>query len=181
MIREQLIMLAIENLRRMGLLVLQASVDYMGIKPDLAIIYPDKEKYYLTEVIAEDCLSTPSPRLTNKGRYADSREFCRKLYNDERTAAWAAGIYCDLGQGLDSFAYKELAGADFRRMRKYAALIYPSSVSDEADRVLTLFKLQFRALDILGKFTLTLFSQPDTARLPETRRFMQFLVSNREI
>ena len=181
MLREKLIRLSVQNLRKMGLLVLQANVDYRGNKPDLAIIYPDKEKYYLAEVIADDCLSHPSPRLTNKGYCAGSREFCRKLYKDERIAAWAAGVYCDLGQGLELFAYEELAGKNLSCMQRYAALIYPSSVSEEADKVLTLFKLQFRALDIMGKFTLTLFSQPDTVKLSEARRFMQFLVNNKEI
>ena len=181
MLRNELIRLSIENLRKMGLQVLRASLDYRGDKPDLVVIYPDKGKYYLVEVIAEDCLSSPSPRLINKGRNADSREFCRKLYPDERTAAWAAGIYCDLGRGIELFAYKELAGANFSHMNKYAALIYPSAVSKEADKVLTFFKLQFRALDVLGIFTLTLLSQPDTAKLSEARRFMQFLVANRDM
>ncbi|MDR0454071.1 MAG: hypothetical protein LBH05_04585 [Deferribacteraceae bacterium] len=181
MMREKLIKIAVENLYNMGLRVFRANQDYRGNKPDLAIVYPDKEKYYLTEVIGDDCLIWPSPRLINKGHYAESREFCRKLYQDERTAAWAAAVYCDLGQGLELFAYNELAGISLIHMRKYAALIYPSGIAKEADKILKSFNLQFRSLDILEKFTLTLFSQTDTAKLADSRRFMQFLTTNREI
>jgi hypothetical protein len=170
---------ALENLKKMRLQVFKAGVDYRGSKPDIVIVYPDKNKYYLAEIIGADDLSSSSQRLISKGTDTDSRDFCTKLYPDPRMAAWAASIYCDLGQGLELFAYKELGGINLDRMQRYAALIFPSSISEEAERVLTEFKLVFKSLNVLNIFTLTLLSQPDTVRLADARRFMQFLVANR--
>lgn len=144
----------------------------------MVVVYPDVGKYYLTENLSDDCLKNPGLRLASNRADAQGRRFCAKKYTDPRQAALAAALYCDLGQGVELFEYKELNGVNLYKMQRYAALIYPRTISKETEVFLDESKLQYRSLDVAGHFMLTLFSQADSAKLAETRRFMQFLMSN---
>jgi hypothetical protein len=165
---------------KMGLTVLVNGVEYRGGKPDLVLVYPDKDKYYLSEVVSDDCIGEASRRLqnVNRGEHV-SREYCVLKYGGARKGSWAASLYCDLAGGLELFNYTQLMGINFAKLQRYAALIYPLSLSDEAAAFFSEENLQFRSLNVADFFTLTLFSRADSARLSETRRFMQFLMANR--
>ncbi len=166
------------SLLRMGLKVFVSGKDYPAGKPDMIAIYPDKDKFYLIECIADDCLFNPAGRLNTNRPDGNCRKFYSMLYNQPRLAVWATAVYCDLGQGIELFEYKELHGINFASMNKYAALVYPSSLAEEAENTLPLLKLQYRSLDVAGRFIMTLFSQTDSTKLGEAKRFSQFLMGN---
>jgi hypothetical protein len=174
-----LLPIAVDELLKMGLTVFVSGQEYRTGKPDLVIVYKDKSRYYLAEVVSDDCLGEESTRLRTDRADATSRDFCRLLYTDRRKACWAAALYCDLGQGFELFGYTHLMGINLHKMQKYAAIISSANLLKESEIFFTEHNLQYRSLMINKYFALTLFSQPDSAKLPETRRFMQFLMSNR--
>jgi hypothetical protein len=165
---------------KMGLTVLVNGAEYRSGKPDLVVVYTDKDKYYLSEVVADDCIRDGSKRLlsVNRGDTA-SREYCALKYGDTRKGRWAASTFCDLASGLELFGYAHLMGVDFVKMQRYAALIYPLNLSEEAELFFAEENLQFRSLNVADFFAFTLFSRTDSARLCEVRKFMQFLMANR--
>ncbi|MDR2104862.1 MAG: hypothetical protein LBP51_03800 [Deferribacteraceae bacterium] len=165
---------------KLGLTVLVNGAEYRSGKPDIVVVYPDKGKYYLSEVISDECIREDSKRLqsTNRGEN-ESRNYCLKRYGNTRAGSWAASIYCDLAGGLELFNYNQLMGINFSKLQRYAAVIYPLALLEEGEAFFTQEKLQFRSLNVADYFALTLFSQADSARLGEIRRFMQFLMANR--
>ncbi|MDR2400492.1 MAG: hypothetical protein LBD73_02430 [Deferribacteraceae bacterium] len=177
--RHELIPIAVNKLMKMGLTVLVNGAEYRSGKPDLVVVYPDKDKYYLAEAISDECIREESRRLqsTNRGENA-SRDYCLKKYGNTRKGCWAASIYCDLAGGIDLFAYSQLMGINFSKLQRYAAVIYPLNLSEEGEAFFAEEKLQFRSLNVADTFTLTLFSKADSARFTEIRRFMQFLINN---
>jgi hypothetical protein len=165
---------------KMGLTVLVNGVEYRSGKPDLVVVYPDKEKYYLSEVISDDCIGEESRRLqsANRGENA-SREYCVKKYGNTRKGCWASSIYCDLAGGIELFNYSQLMGINFSKLQRYAAVIYPLSLLEEAEAFFVEENLQFGSVNMADFFYLTLFSRADSARIGESRRFMQFLMANK--
>lgn len=165
--------------KKTGLPVFVSGKDYLGNKPDMVVVYPDKKKYYIVEGFANDDIENPHKRL--KGSDIDARHLCLKLYPDPKKASVAAAIYCDLGKGVDLFRYNEIAGLQLSEMQRYAALVYPISIAKEMEKIIFSLDMQFEPLPMLNMYTLTLFSITDTKKMADYRKFMHFLVDNSSV
>ena len=168
------------TMRYMGLKVLLSGVDYSSPLPHLVTVYPDKEKYYLIEPISLECFSEESPRLFKDDEHKDVRRYCRELFKDDREkAAVVASILCDMSAGVEMFTYKLVGTYELISMAKYACLAVPCNLENKACDALHYLKLEHRTLNVLDKFTLILIDKAQTAKLPEIKKFIKFILNNK--
>ena len=164
----------------MGLKILERGVDYGTEKPDIVAVYPDKQKYYMLEVMSLGCFDKQSPRLYAKDAWQDYRDYCKKLFSENETkAAAAAAVICDLSSGIDAFSYKVIGTHVLSAMSRYAAIAVPQEKSEDVATVLEKLGLDFRNLDILDDFALVLISKEDTEKLSEKKKFISFMIANK--
>ncbi len=164
----------------MGLKLLESSTHYQTEKPDLVAIYLDKRKYYVVEIVCEECVSINSPRLSAEGLLENHREYCKKLFpNNNISAALLATVICDLISGVEAFSFKTLQGYKFNDMTMYAAVAIPTRYLADLQHVLDFLQVEHGSLDILDKFTLVLISKEDSEKLIEKRKFIKFLIDNK--
>ena len=168
------------TMRYMGLKVLLSGVDYSSPLPHLVTVYPDKEKYYLIEPISLECFSEESPRLFKDDEHKDVRRYCRELFKDDREkAAVVASILCDMSAGVEMFTYKLVGTYELISMAKYACLAVPCDLEKKTCEALHYLKLEHRTLNVLDKFTLILIDKAQTAKLPEIKKFIKFILNNK--
>lgn len=168
------------TMRYMGLKVLLSGVDYSSPLPHLVTVYPDKEKYYLIEPISLECFSEESPRLFKDDEHKDVRRYCRELFkDDQKKAAVVASILCDMSAGVEMFTYKLVGTYELISMAKYACLAVPCNLEKKTCEALHYLKLEHRTLNVLDKFTLILIDKAQTAKLPEIKKFIKFILNNK--
>lgn len=168
------------TMRYMGLKVLLSGVDYSSPLPHLVTVYPDKEKYYLIEPISLECFSEESPRLFKDDEHKDVRRYCRELFkDDQKKAAVVASILCDMSAGVEMFTYKLVGTYELISMAKYACLAVPCDLEKKTCEALHYLKLEHRTLNVLDKFTLILIDKAQTAKLPEIKKFIKFILNNK--
>ncbi len=167
-------------LRKMGLELLESRLHYGTDKPDVVAIYLDKRKYYIIEVVSEECLGENSPRLNMHGLLEKYRTYCKELFHDNyNNAALLATVVCDLVSSVEAFPYKTLHGYKLNTMTMYAAIAIPNKYLEDLKYVLKYLNIEHGSLDVLEHFTLVLISKDDSAKLTEKRRFMKFLLDNK--
>lgn len=168
------------TMRYMGLKVLLSGVDYSSPLPHLVTVYPDKEKYYLIEPISLECFGEESPRLFKDDEHKDVRRYCRELFkDDQKKAAVVASILCDMSAGVEMFTYKLVGTYELISMAKYACLAVPCDLEKKTCEALHYLKLEHRTLNVLDKFTLILIDKAQTAKLPEIKKFIKFILNNK--
>ena len=168
------------TMRFMGLKILLSGVDYSSPLPQIVAVYPDKEKYYLIEPISLECFSEESPRIYKEDEHRQVRKYCRNLFKDDcEKAAVLATVLCDLSAGVEMFTYKLVGTYELISMAKYACLAVPCALEDKTCQALNYLKLEHRTLNILDKFTLILIDKTQTAKLPEIKKFIKFILNNR--
>ena len=86
---------------------------------------------------------------------------------------------CDLAAGVEMFTYKLVGTHELISMAKYACLAVPCSMEDKACQALDYLKLEYRPLNVLDKFTLILIDKVQTAKLPEIKKFIKFILNNK--
>ncbi|MDR2868872.1 MAG: hypothetical protein LBV04_00290 [Deferribacteraceae bacterium] len=176
--RNTLLTLAVKNFDKMGLDVFLPGTDYRGMKPDILVVHKAKQLYYLVEVLSNSCIMSGA-RLTAKRADQRIRRMCANLFHgDHCLSALSATLYCDLGLGLDLFRYSEIKGHWLSRMQRYAAVVYPSDMVVVTERAFQTIGIQYKSLEIQGKYYFTLFSEADTKWLAEARKFMQYMLIN---
>lgn len=168
------------TMRYMGLKVLLSGIDYSSPLPQLVAVYPDKEKYYLIEPISLECFSKESPRLYKDDEHRDVRRYCRELFqNDHEKAAVVASVLCDMSAGVEMFTYKLIGTHELISMAKYACLAVPCNMEEKTCEALHYLKLEHRTLNVLDKFSLILIDKAQTAKLPEIKKFIKFILNNK--
>ncbi|HIZ90322.1 MAG: hypothetical protein MSA07_05365 [Mucispirillum sp.] len=178
--KQSFINLITRTMRSMELKVLLSGIDYSSPLPHLVAVYPDKEKYYLIEPISMECFSEESPRLYKQDEHKDVRQYCQRLFKDDHAkGAAVAAILCDLAAGVEMFTYKLVGTHELISMAKYACLAVPCSMEDKACQALDYLKLEYRPLNVLDKFTLILIDKVQTAKLPEIKKFIKFILNNK--
>lgn len=173
--------LSIEKImKEMGLKMLISGVDYSAPLPNIVAVYPDKEKYYLIEPLSDECFSSKSPRLYKEDEYKDIRNYCKRLFqNDIEKGIIVASILCEMAAGIEMFTYKLIGTCELISMTKYASLAVPCPYEKKACEALEYLKLEYRTLNILDKFTLILIDRSQTAKLPEIKKFIRFIITNK--
>ena len=178
--KQSFINLIAKTMRSMELKILVSGIDYSSPLPHLVAVYPDKEKYYLIEPISLECFGEESPRLFKDDEHKDVRRYCRELFkDDQKKAAVVASILCDMSAGVEMFTYKLVGTYELISMAKYACLAVPCDLEKKTCEALHYLKLEHRTLNVLDKFTLILIDKAQTAKLPEIKKFIKFILNNK--
>ncbi len=168
------------TMRSMGLKILSSGLDYSSPLPHIVAVYPDKEKYYLIEPVSLECFSKESPRLYKEDEHREIRTYCRQLFkNDWEKAAVTATVLCDLSAGIEMFTYKLVGTCELISMSKSACLAVPNYMEKKTGEALEYLKLEYRTLNVLDIFSLVLIDKIQTAKLPEIKKFIKFILNNR--
>ena len=166
-------------MQAMGLKTLLSNIDYSSPLPNIVVIYPDKDKYYLVEPVSLECLSEKSQRLYREDEYKDIRKYCARLFKDNHvTASILSAIICDMAAGVEMFTYKVVKTYELISMAKYASLAVPCQYEKEACEALSYLKLEYRTLNVLDQFTFILIDKTQTIKLPEIKKFIKFILTN---
>ena len=178
--KQSFINLIAKTMRSMELKILVSGIDYSSPLPHLVAVYPDKEKYYLIQPISMECFSEESPRLYKQDEHKEVRQYCCRLFKDDcAKAAAVASILCDMAAGIEMFTYKLVGTYELISMAKYACLAVPCSMEAKTREALDYLKLEYRPLNVLDKFTLILIDKVQTAKLPEIKKFIKFILNNK--
>ncbi len=168
------------TMRSMGLKILTSGVDYSSPLPRIVAVYTDKEKYYLIEPISLECFSKTSPRLYKEDEHKEVRKYCKQLFKDDcEKAAVVATVLCDMAAGIEMFTYKLVGTCELISMSKYACLAVPCHLEKKTGEALAYLKLEYRTLNVLNKFSLVLIDKAQTAKLPEIKKFIKFILNNK--
>lgn len=169
-----------KTMHDMGLKMLVSGIDYSSPLPEIVAVYPDKEKYYLIEPLSLECFSENSERLLKQDEHKDIRAYCKKLFKDDvQKAAVLAAVLCDMAADIEMFTYKLIRTYELVSMTKYAALAVPCGYEQKTSEALDYLKLEHRNLNVLDKFTLFLIDKEQTAKLPEIKKFIKFILLNK--
>ena len=127
-----------------------------------------------------ECFGEESPRLFKDDEHKDVRRYCRELFkDDQKKAAVVASILCDMSAGVEMFTYKLVGTYELISMAKYACLAVPCDLEKKTCEALHYLKLEHRTLNVLDKFTLILIDKAQTAKLPEIKKFIKFILNNK--
>lgn len=169
-----------KTMTEMGLKTIKTGIDYSSPLPEIVAIYSDKEKYYLIEPLSYECFSENSPRTNKRDANLEIRQYCKKLFKDDfETANVVATILCDVTASVEMFTYKVVGTHELISMTKYASLAIPCEYEPTVKKALDYLKLEFRTLNVIDKFTLVLIDRVQTAKLPEMKKFIKFILGNK--
>ena len=65
-------------------------------------------------------------------------------------------------------------------MRRFAAIVYPTEETQSIEYTLRTLGIQYKSLSIQEKYFFTVFSAADTVQLADARKFMLYMLSNKE-